>query len=521
VLRVVVSVALAAAAVSAPVAADADARVVEIHPNPLEPGHSGEYVAVEFPEPTNTTGWTLEDGHREVDLPNETLEGTVYFGRERAPRNHSIGSLRLADAGGVVRIVSPSETVDSVEYGDSSDSVDAPREGESLVYDGEWRTRHVDATSFEYEEYEVDEVTAYVTPDAGDVALETLSETDDELLLAAFDVGGADVVDSVAASSRRANASVLVEPSPPGGLARETESALDGLDAAGADVYTPDGGQYVYHHAKYAVVDRERAVVTTENWDDGVAAGGPRGWGVVVDDSEVAGYLADVFEADVSARTTERWRDVGVESHEPAESYLDGPDTEFDPRSYDGGTVGVFVAPDDSVDPVVSLLESADSKAYVQLAYVDDWPDGEADYVDALLDAARRGVSVRVQLDGRWYVEEDNDEVVDRLRDVADSEDLDVEARVASEAVHTKGVVVDGETALVSSVNWNDHSPRENREAGVVVHHPGVAGYFEDVYLEDWNASRSRDGGSPDVYGGAAVALAAGSAAVYLALRRT
>jgi phosphatidylserine/phosphatidylglycerophosphate/cardiolipin synthase-like enzyme len=42
---------------------------------------------------------------------------------------------------------------------------------------------------------------------------------------------------------------------------------------------------------------------------------------------------------------------------------------------------------------------------------------------------------------------------------------------------------------LVSSINWNSNSPHFNREAGVIIDHPGVARYFLEVFEDDWNPS--------------------------------
>ena len=42
---------------------------------------------------------------------------------------------------------------------------------------------------------------------------------------------------------------------------------------------------------------------------------------------------------------------------------------------------------------------------------------------------------------------------------------------------------------LVSSINWNSNSPNFNREAGVIIDHPGVAGYFLSVFEDDWNGA--------------------------------
>jgi phosphatidylserine/phosphatidylglycerophosphate/cardiolipin synthase-like enzyme len=47
-------------------------------------------------------------------------------------------------------------------------------------------------------------------------------------------------------------------------------------------------------------------------------------------------------------------------------------------------------------------------------------------------------------------------------------------------------VIVDDQRVLVSSINWNSNSPNFNREAGVIIDHPGVAHYFLEVFEDDW-----------------------------------
>jgi len=78
------------------------------------------------------------------------------------------------------------------------------------------------------------------------------------------------------------------------------------------------------------------------------------------------------------------------------------------------------------------------------------------------------------------------------INDVARTEHLPLEARCADltasgfEKIHNKGVIVDNRLVLVSSINWNSNSPNFNREAGVIIEHPGVAGYFNAVFEDDW-----------------------------------
>jgi phosphatidylserine/phosphatidylglycerophosphate/cardiolipin synthase-like enzyme len=106
---------------------------------------------------------------------------------------------------------------------------------------------------------------------------------------------------------------------------------------------------------------------------------------------------------------------------------------------------------------------------------------------------------VRVLLDSYWYnieEESDNDEMAALINRIAAAEGLPLEARTADiesnnlEKIHNKGVIVDDKSVLVSSINWNTNSPNFNREAGVIIGHPGVARYFKDVFEDDWQPVR-------------------------------
>lgn len=66
------------------------------------------------------------------------------------------------------------------------------------------------------------------------------------------------------------------------------------------------------------------------------------------------------------------------------------------------------------------------------------------------------------------------------------------------EKIHNEGVIVDDKYVLVSSINWNSNSPNFNREAGVIIEHPGVARHFRNVFEDDWLPSISSPAITPD-----------------------
>ena len=62
--------------------------------------------------------------------------------------------------------------------------------------------------------------------------------------------------------------------------------------------------------------------------------------------------------------------------------------------------------------------------------------------------------------------------------------------------VHNKGILVDGNIAVVGSNNWSSDGTQYNRDASLVFHSRPIAQYFMEVFLFDWdNLSRSIGGG--------------------------
>ncbi|MBE0525331.1 MAG: hypothetical protein IH631_00190, partial [Candidatus Thorarchaeota archaeon] len=52
--------------------------------------------------------------------------------------------------------------------------------------------------------------------------------------------------------------------------------------------------------------------------------------------------------------------------------------------------------------------------------------------------------------------------------------------------LHNKAFIADGRIILICSINWSEESISENREAGVVIEHEGVAGWYQEVFDYDW-----------------------------------
>ena len=506
-----------ASVASGPPAAGGDAptdprgpAIVGVYPNPVADGDRGEFVVVRLPRANAT--YRLGDGEGHVALPNVTGRVAVAVAPRVARNLTDIRVVAVADfpslANGGERLVLTrgNETVARARYRD------AP-EGELGRFDdrGVVTWTAVGRTNRSVVTGTGGNATAFVLPDTPETVVETLRSADDRVLLAGYTFTSRRVARALErAADRGVEVRVLLEGQPVDGLSHREARLLDSLVEAGVRVEMLGGprDRYAYHHAKYAVVD-DRALVLTENWKPaGTGGHASRGWGVRVTQAEVVAGLAATFRADANWTGARDWR----EFRRGRSFATRGAANATYPTRHDSATVAVdrarlLVAPDNAGRAVTDLLDGAnESIDVVQLSI--DGPDDR--FLRAAVRAARRGVSVRVLLSSAWYVREDNRRVVESLREVAEREDLPVEARLASpagrfEKIHAKGVVVDGDRALVGSLNWNRESVQSNREVLVLLEGEAVAGYYEQVFEADWSAGQSGTGSSLPVGSIAAV----------------
>jgi phosphatidylserine/phosphatidylglycerophosphate/cardiolipin synthase-like enzyme len=478
----VATLALVAVSLLAPPVAADDPRVVAVAPNPATDGDAGEHVVV---DPAGAANLTLGDGETTVAVP-ATDDPVALAADPAAARNLTdrrvvaAPGLALANGGERLRLRRGNRTLDTLAY-------DTAPEAERYA-NGTWRPRGLHPRPVR--RHGPANVTAFALPDSPGLVLDTLRSAEERLLLAGYTLSSPRVVDALVAASRRGvRVRVLVEGGPVGGVARREAAALDRLTRAGVDVRLVGGPQarVVYHHPKYAVVD-DRALVLTENWTPGGVGGRDnRGWGVRVADPAVASDLAGLFASDAGARDARPWRavraNVSTRAKPPAEGSYPA---RLDPRSLRPARVSVLTAPGNAGGAVVSLVDGA--KRRVDLIGPSADPDGRV--VRALVRAARRGVEVRVLLGSAWYVEDENRATVERLNAVAEREGLPLTARLAEPrgrygTVHAKGVVAD-DTAVVGSLNWNDHAASENREVVLALHGEAVAAYYRRAFEADW-----------------------------------
>ncbi len=140
------------------------------------------------------------------------------------------------------------------------------------------------------------------------------------------------------------------------------------------------------------------------------------------------------------------------------------------------------------------MIKGADDSVYVEQLYIRNWgthADPEPNpLLEAVINASRRGCEVKILLDSVY--EGKNGVIVEYLNDVAADENLNLEAKLIDNApiglnkTHNKGVIVDRRQVLISSINWNENSARNNREAGLIIENEDVAEFYTNVFFYDW-----------------------------------
>ncbi len=151
------------------------------------------------------------------------------------------------------------------------------------------------------------------------------------------------------------------------------------------------------------------------------------------------------------------------------------------------------------------LLASAESSIDIAEMYMLHYPQaskGRALYLlyDALLDAARRGVRVRILLDST-ILESNPSRTYQRMAVYLNGVD-GIEVRMCDLRrfsvypdcmMHAKYFVVDSKVAVVGSHNWSFGGFADNRELSLVVRDTGFAHQVVAVFDTDWRVAGRRD----------------------------
>lgn len=356
------------------------------------------------------------------------------------------------------------------------------------------------------------------------------------------------VVDALLkAKARGVDVVIYLEGAPVGGIPDQERYLLDRCDKAGIPIYFLGGKpkervkpRYRFDHSKYVIIDDKKVIIGTENYGrtgvPPINSFGNRGWMVHIENPTFVRQLQAVWNADlvVDEKGKGVVGDIVHIRDDATDAYgMPYRDPKFTP---DEGTllrgryrdpvkptlvddvVGLelVLSPDTCLNEdsaIIGLIGRAKKQLYIEQNSVrrrwgkkgdDNDTEGEVPNLalQAVIAAARRGVAVRVLMDGTWYnvqgeEDRDNDNTALWLNALAAREGLDLVAKVINlestglEKIHAKGVIVDDAEVFVGSINWTENSFKGNREVGVVLSHPKIAGYYANLFRRDWARSRT------------------------------
>lgn len=322
--------------------------------------------------------------------------------------------------------------------------------------------------------------------------MDALAEADSEVLISMYILDHDDIASILLALLNKAvTVRILIEGSPTGGTPETELGIMSALVEAGAEIdvmKNVDGfRRYSYLHNKYAIIDSETVIVTSENWRYSSFTMN-RGWGAVVHSQEYGGYMRSVFNEDSDASYGDV---VPFEELYPAviPSIIRPSipkDIEFETFPV---TIRPVVGPDRTYRTMMSLISDASDRLYSQQLETDiGWMHGNTP-LTAMAEAYKRGVDSRLIIDTTFdspYDSEMNDgywikkHVQDLMVMTSDESRFDG-------MMHNKGVIAD-DSVWIGSMNWNDTSFKENREVGVIIQSAVVSDMFASCFLSDWGS---------------------------------
>ena len=104
---------------------------------------------------------------------------------------------------------------------------------------------------------------------------------------------------------------------------------------------------------------------------------------------------------------------------------------------------------------------------------------------DALVDARKRGVRIRVLLDqSDWSpgIKKDNEPMIEFLRDAG----LDAKFDSAKRTLHAKLIIID-DSVVIGSTNLGFHALERNNEASVLIRNKDTADYYRSYFEDLWS----------------------------------
>lgn len=233
-------------------------------------------------------------------------------------------------------------------------------------------------------------------------------------------------------------------------------------------------------HAKLVIVDRRISILGSSNWNR-YALTEHRQADVLIREGNIGSFYGEYFDGLWNETLSDQKLELSL----------------FD----DFGQVPTLLPLADFPESVsyvkvlLRLLEQAEQSIHVSMYRISTYSgyaDSTAnDLVNALIDAAHRGLDVKVLIDDcSFYADSAEANLISAIG--LHQRGIDVRLDDPGITTHTKLVVIDAKTVVLGSTNWNYYSLEQNCETDIaLVNLPAVAAPFETWFQVLWRAGRA------------------------------
>lgn len=432
------------------------------------------------------------------DLYNHTID-TVVYGNKNFSDGWNGKSVRNTGAGEIMKRIC------NIKFVDTNSSSDWEQN----------RTYRIGQSDFPPFRIRIKgDATLFSSPDSSfETICSEIEKANNSIFLNLYEFTSPLLCDAIcSALDRNVSVTLLLEGQPAGGLPMEERYVAEKIYSHGGKVFYMAGEvsegryrRYAFDHAKYAVIDNQTCIIQSANWGKtGVPSSrtfGNREWGIVVNNRSLADFLLKVFEDDLK-------HEEDIMPFTPSDFLYGAPPPDFiiDRSVPDGNYIArfsprhvnstcnftVILSPDNAEEEICKLISSAEKSIFVEQFYIQKEWDGINPFLREIVNRIREGVEVRVLMNYNPYYEstdEMNEETASYLR----NNGIEIKFVYSNWSyftnVHNKGMIIDGNRTLISSINWNENSVRNNREMGIIVDNEEVAEYFTKIFNYDWNLS--------------------------------
>ena len=366
-----------------------------------------------------------------------------------------------------------------------------------------------DKKEVELIEMQVHNITCHVGPDAGWPTLKPFLEgTTRSLTVAMYEFYATHIIDTVTQLGRQTNdkLNMILQVSPNDEQIQQTLQTnwKNRLDFAKASVSGPHRVFNNSYHTKVAVRDSKAFWLSSGNWspnsqplvppgnDSFLYRLGNREWHVIIEDEPLAQMYEKFIKYDMrkareagETESTPVFPDLLIpEGGDELEAAVMQPHP-FLPKTFatTGPPVRVkpLMSPDNYAPEILKLIQQAQHSLYLQFSYIRQPATGAFDdIISAIAQKMAAGVDVKILVGSSQQA--DHSELLITRRGWKREQ-----FRMQSSKLHNKGILIDGNIAVVGSNNWSSDGTQFNRDTSLVFFSRPIAQYYTDVFLFDWN----------------------------------